>query len=521
MSLKHVFIIFLSLLCACVVFAENAISGGTIICAYYNDPRSLNPLAPPEAASANFQNLLFNGLIRFNERLEIVPELAESWRVSPDGITWTFNIRKDVRFHDGTELTADDVLFTFNWILNPANRSPLSALFQPVKSFSAEGTYVFKVLLKEPYGPLPYLMMRSIVPARLLKGGAVAEAEFGKHPIGTGPFKLSELKPGQLVFDANESYFEGRPLLDRIVFKVFADQKKAWASLVQGDTDVVTDLDREDYEVIRNDNRFKVYDLPDVFCYTLLFNLKDPLFSQQKIREAVSLVIDRTDIVEKALSGAGIPTTGPFRPGTWPYNPDPALQTFDPSKAAKILADLGWKDTDGDWVLEKGKEELRFTVLMDQGDRSKEATAQRLQWQLLQAGIRMDVEVLPFQELLQKRLAPGTFQAVLLQFNTSGDPDSSANTFWNSASIGRSNFGSYMSRDADRLIEEGRKTSDPGKRQEIYQKLHSLLASDVPAVFLYYKQWYCAVSSRLNGIGKTTEFFNASSIKNWYLTESR
>ena len=147
-------------------------------------------------------------------------------------------------------------------------------------------------------------------------------------------------------------------------------------------------------------------------------------------------------------------------------DPDPSLQAFDPVKAKKLLADLGWKDTDNDWVLEKGGQELSIQVLADKGDTVKEAAANRLQWQLLQAGIKVEFEFLPIQQLFGERLIPGKFQAVFMQSNALGDPDQLLSAFWHSSSIGRSNLSGYRNPEVDRLIDLGRATSDPGRRRK-------------------------------------------------------
>ncbi len=224
-------------------------------------------------------------------------------------------------------------------------------------------------------------------------------------------------------FEANTEYYGGRPKLDRVVFRMYPDQKKAWVALLQGEVDAVTDLEREDYLILRNDKRFNTWELPDSFCYSLIFNTRDPLMSQPGIRQAISAAIDRVDLIDRTLEGAGVPANGPFLPGSFYANPDASLQAYDLAKAKKLLADLGWKDADNDWVLEKGEQELVISILVDDGDTIKEAAARRLQWQLLQVGIRAEFEFLPLQQLFGERLFPGKFQAVFMQSNTLGDPD--------------------------------------------------------------------------------------------------
>jgi peptide/nickel transport system substrate-binding protein len=329
---------------------------------------------------------------------------------------------------------------------------------------------------------------------------------------------LSEWTPGKIILDANPSYFEGRPHIDRVVFKKFEDQKRAWTSLMQGSTDVVFDIDQEDFSVIKDDKRFTTYEYLDTFCFALIFNTRSEPFSSSELRKAISFAIDKNDLVSKALLGGGVATTGPFPPGSWAYNPDPSIQAFDPQKAGKLLADLGWVDTDGDWIREKNGQKLQFTVLINDNDKLQEATAKRLQWQLLQAGIRLDVKILPIAELVPNHLLNGNFQATIVNLNTMDNPDRMSSTFWDSSSIGAFNMSAYSNPEVDRLIRIGRTTSADKGKATIYQRIHKLLASDAPAVFLYFKKRYTALSGRLHGFqaGQTSQI--GISFINWYIS---
>jgi peptide/nickel transport system substrate-binding protein len=328
---------------------------------------------------------------------------------------------------------------------------------------------------------------------------------------------LSDWTPGQLTLDANPRYFLGRPRVGRVIFKLFPDNKKAWVSLVRGQVDFVLDVDYEDYALIKDDARFKGYELPDNFCCSLVFNTRDPLFEERRIRQAVAMAIDRTDLVDTVLSGKGLAAHGPFKPGTWPYNPDPLLQAYDPGRAAKILSDLGWKDTDGDWVLDKDGRKLEFTVLDTGEDRLRGAAAKRLQWQLLQIGIRMNVAVLSLHEVRVRRIPAGDFQAVLTQFNVLPDPDRSATEVWHSASIGGRNVAGYRNPEVDRLIERGRISSDFNERKGIYREMYARISQDAPAAFLFFRKRFAAASSRLQGITDQGVSAPCGSMQDWYL----
>ncbi len=507
----------LLLLIAGAAYSDQSPNGGTLVLAYYDEPSSLNPLFAPEGFANVIINCFTDGLVTFAGGSAPGPGLAESWEISPDGLSWTFHVRKGVHFSDGTPVTADDVQFTYEKGFDPKYGNRFTDFSQVVRSFRSDGADIFRIELKTPYRLLPSLLGRPIVPAHLLQEAGSAEVEFGRHPIGSGPFTLSDWKPGQITLDANPGYFMGRPRLGRIVFKLFPDNKKAWVSLLQGQVDIVPDIDYDDYVLILNDARFRGYEFLDNFCSSLLFNTRDPLFAERGIRQAIAMAIDRKDLVDTVLHGRGLAASGPFKPGTWPYNPDPLLQAYDPRRAARILSDLGWRDTDKDWVLDKEGRKLQFTVLECGEDRLRGALAKRLQWQLLQIGIRMDVVVLPLHELVEKRMPAGDFQAALIQFNMFTDPDLSASLFWHSASIGGWNITGDRNPDVDRLIDRGKVASDFNDRKNIYREMYALIADDAPAAFLFFDKRYAACSARLRGFTPQEISSLGGRMHNWYL----
>ena len=509
--------IFLILMVASGASAATPPYGGQIVIAYYDEPSSLNPIVPTSGSAAIIESAFTNGLVKQNESGGVEPDLAESWDVSPDRLTWTFHLRKGVKFSDGADMTADDVAATFRYAIDPKSPSRTVLLSQLVRAVTSDGKLTVQLILNSPYSLLTQAIQRPIVPAGAIAGNAVVRKEYDAKPVGTGPFMLIEVSRDKVVLDANPNYFEGRPHLSRIVFKRFSDQKKAWTSLVQGGTDMVVDVDYEDYMIIKDDPRFTAYDYLDTFCYPLLFNLKDPLFSDLKLRQAISYAIDRQDLVDKALRGGGVPTTGTFQPGTWPYNPDPSIQPFDPARSVALLKDLGWKNTDGDWVLQKDGKKFQFTVLIDDSDELKAATAKRLQWQLLQVGIRMDVEAMPLGELLQGRLLAGKYQAAIMQMNTFSNPDVMTSVFWHSSAIGGNNLSGYANSEVDRLIATGKTATDADKKAAIYQQIHRLISNDIPAAFLYYRKRYTAMNARLKGFQTGPYGLFSASMSDWYV----
>ena len=515
--MKRAFLGLFLITAAIVAYAGDIPDGGTVTIAVWDEPKILNPLYAPEGAANLIGNFFTDGLVMNLPDGKAVPDLAESWSVSADELTWTFHLRKGVRFTDGNECTSEDVVLTFVKGNDPKYGGRYSDFANVVREIKATDRYTVVMVLKKPYGKLLSYLVREVVPASYFKGGSAAEDAYNWHPFGTGPFKLTTREKGRLVFDANPDYFLGRPHLDHVVFKVFEDNKKAWVSLMQGETQLMTTVDYEDYTLIKDDPRFTTYAFLDDFCVQLMFNNRDPMFSDLRLRQAISAAIDRKDLVDKILQGGGVIANSPFKPGTWPYDPDPSLQAFNAERASRFLSDLGWKDTDGDWILDKDGKPLQFNVLTYQGDKFEETTAKRLQWQLLQVGIRMNVEVLPLQDFLEKRLPKGDFQAALLPTNAYQDPDVATTRFWTSPSIGGWNLSRYKNVEVDRLADEGRNISDIGKRKQIYHRISALIASDSPSAFLYFRNKYTASTSRLKGFTAPGYFFFNEFLIEWYL----
>jgi len=499
---------------------ERSRYGGTVVLSTVEEPTGFNPLFYMDTLSPNIGSLLFNTLVNIDEQLEYVPELAESWQVSEDGLTWNFRLREGVRFHDGEPLDAEDVVFTYRTLLDPASESPLAPLYGIIEQVEAVDRLQVRFHLAEPYSPLLNLLILEIVPQHLLGKGGIGFEEFARNPVGSGPFVFKSWEEERILLHANPEYFEGRPYLDRVEVRWYPDQSRAWSALMRGEVDLVMDLELEDYRVIREDPRFKTYDYLGIFYYTLLFNLNDPLLADAELRRALDLIVDREDLIEQALNGRAVPTTGPFRPGTWPYDPEVGNPAPDPARAAEILAALDWRDTDGDLILDRDGEELALTILADEGDLPKEAVARRIKWQLFRAGIRAEVQLLSPQELFEEHLYPGKFQATILQFNAGVDPDKFIPFFWHSENIGRSNLGAYGNAEVDRLIEAGRTSPEFEERRNTYRRIHALIAGDRPALFLYMRKIFFAASANIEGINAAPELLY-SSIQDWYIDPSQ
>ena len=343
------------------IYSQNgpAADGDTLIEATSLGPKTLNPALVDEVTGWDIDNLVFSGLLRFNENNELEPCLAEKWTVSQDGKIITYFLRKGVKFHDGVEMTAEDVVFTWKVFTDPKVNSPYGADYQYIQNVEIMDPYRVKVIYKKAFAPALANNFNDILPKHLLEGKDIRNNDgFNRHPIGTGPYKFVEWKTGQQVeLEANPDYWEGKPHIHRFVLRIIPDQSAQFLSLLKGEIDAIgawtsNGLSPEQYARETQKPKFTdYYDRyqTDIFVYTYIgWNLGNPLFKDVQVRKALTMAIDRQAILNNVLYGLGEVCTGPFVPSSWAYNKDVKPLSFDPEGAKKLLAQEGWKTgTDG------------------------------------------------------------------------------------------------------------------------------------------------------------------------------
>ncbi|MCK5493160.1 MAG: ABC transporter substrate-binding protein, partial [Candidatus Omnitrophica bacterium] len=298
--------------------------GGTLIWGICYKPTIINPLITTHSISMSLLDLIFNRLVRLNSKGEVSPDLAHSWNISGDGLIYTFYLRKGIKFHDGKECTAFDVKFTFEGILDDKNNSPFKSSFDLVKEFKVINPYVFRIILKAPSASFIYrLVQREIVPRHFFEDENSSTTNFNYHPIGTGPFKFKEwTREDRIILEYNPDYYEGRPYLDRIIVKTYEDARGLWFSLMCGAVDFTLFLEREDYEILKDDPSFRAYSFPCDGYYALVYNLNDPVLADNKIRKAIAYGIDKENLTNRAAFGYGLECSAPFSSQSLGFYPD-------------------------------------------------------------------------------------------------------------------------------------------------------------------------------------------------------
>lgn len=502
--------------------------GDTLINTSIGEPSILNPILASDSSSFDIIELVFNGLTKYDKDIKLTGDLAENWELSPDNLTITFHLRKNVSWHDGTPFTSADVLFTYQKLIDPQIRTPFSSNFQLVKSIATPDPYTVIVQYREPFAPALESWGMGILPKHIFEKMTALEfnkSDYNRAPVGTGPYKFKEWVSGQrVVLEANPDYFEGRPYIGKYVYQIIPDQSVQLLSLRTHTVDMMgptADMYVKDTATPEFEREFHKFRYPS-FSYTYLaFNLKHPLFRNSRLtRQAISQAINRQEIIDGVLQSLGSICTGPFPNRSWAYNTEVKPYSYEPEKARKMLEDTGWKDTDGDGYLERKGKIFEFTILTNQGNKERELTATIIQEQLKKIGVKVNVRILEWSTFIHNYVDKKNFEAVLLGWNMGPDPD--CYDIWHSEKTkeGEYNFISYNNPEVNILLALGRKTFELEERKKIYNKVHALIAEDQPYAFLYVRDTLVALDKRFHGIKVEPIGIGYNFIK-WYVPKAQ
>ncbi len=506
---------------------EGPAYGDSIIEASIGDISGLIPNITSDSASHEIGNLIYASLVRVDKDLRLEGEMAEGWEISPDERVITFRLRKGITWHDGVEFTADDVEFTYRLMIDPKTPTAYGEAFRQVQKTEVVDRYTYRVTYEKPYAPALIRWGMWILPKHILErpwreGQDLRLTVQNRHPVGTGPYKFQEWRTGEkIVLVANHHYFEGRPYIDRVVYRIIPDQATIFLELKARNIDLsgLTPLQfrrQVDYPAFRKFFRRYHY-LSNSYTY-LGFNLLDSRFQDKRVRQAIAYAIDRQEIIDGVLLGLGQVAIGPYKPGTWVYHPDVKGYSYDPEQAKTLLHAAGWIDTDGDGVVEKGGKPFRFTIRTNQGNAVRIQTAEIIQRRLKVVGIDARIHVVEWAAFINTFIRKKDFEAIILGWGLGLDPDQY--DIWHSSKTGPEelNHISYKNPAVDELLEAGRRTFAEAKRKAIYFRLQEILAEEQPLVFLYVPEALVAVSSRIRGVEPAPAGLMHNFIK-WYVPQ--
>ena len=484
------------------------------------DASNLIPILASDSASHSIAGMVYNGLVKYDKDMNIVGDLAESWEITRNGLVIEFKLRENVRWHDGKPFTAADVLYTYQVTIDPKTPTAYGGDFMKVKKADVIDDYTFRVTYDKPFAPALISWSSSILPRHLLQGKDITKSPLSRHPIGTGPYKFSEWVAGQkIVLVANEDYFEGRPFIDGRITRIIPDTATMFLELraqnlgMMGLTPLQYTRQTENNLFRRNFNKHRYL----AFAYTYMgYNLKHPLFTDKRVRQAMSYAINKDEIVSGVLLGLGKPATGPYKHGTWAHNDQVKIYAYDPAKARDLLSQAGWTDTDGDGILDKDGKLFAFEILTNQGNETRQKCAEIIQRQLAEVGIRVKIRIVEWSAFVTDFINKRRFEAVILGWTIPLDPD--AYDVWHSSKTAPQelNFVSYQNPEVDEVLEKGRSTFNQAERKKYYDRFQEILAEDQPYTFLYVPDELIIISSRFRGIEPAPIGIGHNIIK-WYV----
>jgi len=499
--------------------------GGSLSYGEYGRAATLDPITSNDMISLRVSEVIFNGLVGINEKQEIVPELAERWEASADGQTYTFYLRKDVKWHakEGEEpkpFTADDVIFTYNLMMHPQTITPLKVRYEFIAGATKLDDYAVQFSLKRPILNALAKFSFKIIPKHGPENSEFLTREdaFVRKPIGTGPYILKNITAdGEVILAANNNYFKGRPHIDKFIAKPFADQNIMGQALMFNAIDMIVLVNPRDIPQVQGDKRL-VLQPYNALSYSFFgYNLRNPLLADSRVRKAITCGVDRQEMLGSFFNGQGTIISGPFAPGSWAYNLDVQPSPYNPQKAIQLLNEAGFvQGSDG--IMQKGGEKLSFTLKVPIEKESEAVKRVVLAFKnyLKKIGIEITPEFREWLSWKEDVFLKHDFDIMYASWVFDDSADISS--LFHSAEIGpwKNNFGGYSNADVDSLIIESKLTLDHEKRRTIYRKLHALLAEECPYTFLWTLTNYAGYHKKLRRVAiHPYKFFSFAD--QWYL----
>ena len=471
------------------------------------EPGTLNPITARDVYQSiiNGDNIYESLVRRDNKTLEIVPQLAESWEISEDKLTFTFKIKKNIKWHDGKPFTSEDIVFSYNKIMDPkVDSARLKAYYQEIEKVEAIDSHTVKFTYARPY----FLALEScggmpIVPKHIFESGDFNKNPAGRQPVGTGPYKFTKWETGrQIVLEKNPEYWGEKPKIDKIVFKIINDRNVAFQVLRKGEIDFssLTPIQWEKQSKTKKfEEKFNKYAYFTPNYNYIGWNIDRPFFSDKRVRKAMTHLVNRELILEKILFNLGVTVTNPFYINSKEYDKSIKPLIFSPEKAKLLLDEAGWVDSDSDGIRDKNGIKFEFEFLIPNASDTSEKISTILKEEMDKVGIVMNIRKIEWAVFVQ-RLNERKFDAVTLGWSMGVESD--PYQIWHSSqkSSGGSNFVGFENAEADKIIEDARKEFNNDKRTKLYKKFANIIHNEQPYTFLFCGKSPVAVNNRFKGV---------------------
>ena len=457
----------------------------------------LNPILE----ETNIDALLFRGLMRFDEQNKPVADIAESFEISEDQLTYVFNLKKDIRFHDGEPLTAEDVLFTINSILDDKNASFLKSDFTAVESITKIDDFQLEVKLKHPFIPFLDKLTVPILPKHVFEGVDMRTSEFNSHPVGAGPYMFEKWERGNsLTFKAYEDFHGTKPSIEKLVFKFIPDSNVRALQLKSGEVDMAL-LDPVQTESLKKDEDIVIRVIGTADYRGILYNMKNDLWKDVDVRRAFNYATDREKVVKGILKGYGIEAYSPLQKHEF-NNENVEKYTYDLIKAKNLLDGAGWKVGEDNFRYKDGVK-LEFTITAPVTDTVRVNMANYVAEGFKAIGADVKVEAKDWSTISIEDT-----DAFIIAWGSPYDADHHTHILFHTAQSSTTsfgyNYGNYSNEIVDTLLVKGRNSSDDNERKAAYMDFQSELAQDPPFDFIAFIDAIYGMNKELEGVKERT-----------------
>lgn len=449
------------------------------------DITSLDPMGHNDTKSEKVSFLVFNRLFRLNTDFEVVPDLAEEWSQESE-TEWVIKIKEGVMFHDGTEMTSEDVQFSLE---RSMTMPKVQQVLSEVESIDIVDRYTVRITTKSAFAPFLYTLVHagtSIVPKAYVESGDDFE-----NPIGSGPYRFVEWVSGDRVtLDRYDGYFDEDNMgqTGTIVFKVIPEGTARTIALETGEVDVVDELPPMDAARVRDNPDLTLYDMPSTRINFFAMNTERTPYDDVRVREALNYAIDKEAIIMVALDGAGVEAESVLAPSFLGYKA--GSYSYDPERARQLLAEAGFPN---------GFE----TSIMTSGD-DRKRIAEVIQANLNDIGVTATIEMLEWGTFIDSVLA-GEEETLVLGWTSNPDPDATLTPMFYSGNIGGMNFSRINDPEIDRLLQEGREELDLDARVQVYNQFHEYIMEQAPFVPLFVNNNLTGANADLQGVEQSPQ----------------
>lgn len=472
-------------------------TGGDLVIANISDAITLNPQGANDVPSSNVTANIYDTLLTLDENSELQPSLATEWELVEDTV-WEFKLRDDVTFHDGSKFNAEVVKANLDRILDPEVASPRSFLFDMIENVEVVDEYTVRIKTEFPFSPLPShlahdgggMISKEVIEAdyEAMANGEVAGSYINSHPVGTGQYIFEEWVPDNYIkLVRNDNYWGEVAKLDSITFKVVKEPSTQIADLETGNAHIIYPVGSNNVERIEETEGVHLDRVDSLSLSYIGFNMDKEPFNDKRVRQALSMAIDKDVIINGLLNGIGTPAVGPLAPGVFGYSDEVKPLEYNVEKAKELLAEAGYPNGFS-------------TTLWTNDNAERMDIAEVVQQQLKEIGVDVSIEVVEWGAYIEKTAA-GEHDMFILGWSTvTADADYGMYPLFHSSNVGMPGNRSFIRNDElDKILEDARREGDPDKRVELYKQAQEILVDEAPMIYIHHKQDLAGVSDKVEG----------------------